>query len=267
MNEIEQLELILEQATPNSLVIFDVDEVLVYPTNIVQLQVASPFWEASMSDIEQRLGKDTRDMLHSIMLLQTQWDVTDKKIPKLIAALQMKKIQVLALTSFRRGKMGKIHSIEEWRNAQLKKYDIDFSISAGIAENCFEINPARNIVKQLNPVYKDGIIYTDLHSKSEVLCAFLEQASLKPKEIIFIDDRLSNVQDIENFCNTSSIKFIGIHDRRIMKKHTSFDENLGKYQFYYLEHFHIWLSDLEAIKHMANASINRLETVREQSKE
>jgi hypothetical protein len=58
MNEIEQLELILEQATPNSLVIFDVDEVLVYPTNIVQLQVASPFWEASMSDIEQRLGKD-----------------------------------------------------------------------------------------------------------------------------------------------------------------------------------------------------------------
>jgi hypothetical protein len=59
MDKIEQLHSILETASSTSLVIFDVDEVLVYPANIVQLQIASPFWEASMADIEKRLGKDT----------------------------------------------------------------------------------------------------------------------------------------------------------------------------------------------------------------
>src|SRR5437870_2871147 len=68
INDMVELTSVFKQVTPDSFVIFDVDEVLVYPENIVQLQVAAPFWEASMSELEKRRGKETRDLLHSIML-------------------------------------------------------------------------------------------------------------------------------------------------------------------------------------------------------
>lgn len=251
MNDINQLEPILAKATPDTLVIFDVDEVLLYPTNIVQLQIASPFWEASMADIEKRLGKSKRDLLHSIMLLQSKWKLTDKEIPDLIKMLQIKNIRVLALTSFRRGKMGMIPSLEDWRKIQLKKHNIDFSATTGISKDSFEVQLANDAFTEKKPVYKNGIIYTDLHSKNEVLSAFFEQTYLKPKEIIFIDDRSSNVEAIGNFCKMLNISFIGIHDQRVLKRsYNRFNENLGRYQFRYLEDHHVWLHDAEAMKNM-----------------
>lgn len=256
MHQIEQLETILEKATSNTMVIFDVDEVLVYPTNLVQLQAASPFWEATMSDIEKRLGKAQRDLLHSIMLLQSDWKLTDTALPGIIKNLQKRKIQVLALTSFRRGLLGNIQSVEDWRNLQLKNYDINFSITAGLPQNYFEINNLKESEGLKKPVYRDGIIYTDLHSKSDVLASFLKQLNLNPKEIIFIDDRLSNIQELETLCKNFNINYIGIHDDRILKKYSSFDENLGRYQFQHLEHKHTWLNDEEGRQKMAMSPEN-----------
>ena len=66
INDIGELAEVLKNLPPDSLVIFDVDEVLVYPENVVQLQIAAPFWEATMADLEKRRGKATRDLLHSI---------------------------------------------------------------------------------------------------------------------------------------------------------------------------------------------------------
>ncbi len=252
INEIEQLNTILKNVSLSSLVIFDVDEVLVYPENIVQLQIASSFWESTMVDFEKNLGEEKRDLLHSIMLLQSNWKLTNEMIPKLIHNLQLKKIKVLALTAFRSGKMGKIESVEDWRNMHLKKHDIDFSVTAGFPERYFEINKLNIINGKKIPVYKDGIMYTNHHPKGTVLKAFLEQVDFNPKEIIFIDDKIHNVRDVEEFCKVANIKFVGVHDNRIMAKHNIFDKNLGKYQFQYLEHYHVWLSDSEAKKKIAN---------------
>jgi hypothetical protein len=215
-----------------------------------------------MSDIENRLGKSKRDLLHSIMLLQSQWELTDKEIPDLIKKLQLKNIRVLALTSFRRGMLGQIPSIEDWRSTQLKKHNIDFNATTGITQDHFEIQSSNDTFSEKKPVYKNGIIYTDLHSKNEVLSAFFEQTDSKPKEIIFIDDRSGNVDAIEYFCKTLDISFIGIHDQRVLKRsHNRFNERLGKYQFRYLEYHHVWLQDTDAIRKMADRSINELEAI------
>ncbi len=263
MEHIEQLNNILDKATSKTLVIFDVDEVIVYPTNLIQLQPASPFWEAKMADIEKRLGKDKRDLLHSIMLLQSRWELIDATLPQIINTLQSRNIQVLALTSFRTGKMGKIQSIEDWRRQQLKNHNIDFKITAGISKSYFEINGLENSDGTKKPVYKDGIIYTDLQSKSVVLNAFLAHNHLNPNEIIFIDDRISNVEDLESFCNKININFIGIHDNRLLTKHPHFDPNLGQFQFFYLENHHVWLNDREAKEKMLQTPTNNIEVSRE----
>lgn len=249
ISEIKELALALKNVTPDSLVIFDVDEVLVYPENVVQLQVAAPFWEATMADLEKRRGKATRDLLHSIMLLQSKWQLTDAEVPSLIQDLQRQKIRVLALTTFWTGKMGKLKSVEDWRSTHLKEHHIDFSITAGIPKRYFNITKFDKVNGKAYPVYKDGIIYTNHYAnKGEILSAFLKQTNLNPTNIIFIDDKLKNIIDIENFCNAANINYTGIHDNRILKQYNTFDATLGKYQFDHLENHYVWLNDLEAKK-------------------
>lgn len=248
IHDVKELGTVLKNAPADALMIFDVDEVLVYPENIVQLQVAAPFWEATMDNLEKRLGKPTRDLLHSIMLLQSKWQLTDPEIPKLIQELQLQKIRMIALTAFRSGEMGKLQSVEDWRSGHLKKHNIDLSITAAMPKDYFEITQLTKVSGKNYPVYKDGIIYTNHYPKGEVLGAFLAQMNLKPKSIIFIDDKLSNILSVENFCNTAHIKYIGVHDNRIIKNHNIFNKSLGEYQFDHLERHHVWLSDLEAKK-------------------
>lgn len=248
IQDVKELATVLKKAPADALVIFDVDEVLVYPENIVQLQVASSFFEGTMDNIEKRLGKPTRDLLHSILLLQSKWQLTDPEIPQLIQDLQLQKIRMIALTAFRSGEMGKLPSVEDWRSGHLKKHNIDLSITAGMPKNYFEITQLTKIKEKDFPVYKDGIIYTNHYPKGEVLGAFLAQTNIQPKSIIFVDDKISNIHSVENFCKSANIKYLGIHDNRIFKDHNIFDKSLGEYQFQYLEHNKTWLSDLEAKK-------------------
>lgn len=263
ISRVEELASVLKNATPDSLVIFDVDEVLVYPENVVQLQVAAPFWEATMADLEKRRGKSTRDLLHSIMLLQSKWQLTDVEIPVLIENLQRQKLRVLALTTFWAGKMGKLKSVEDWRNTHLKSHNIDFRITAGVPKSYFEITQFDKGPKRPYPVYKDGIIYTNHYAnKGEVLAAFLAQINLKPKAIIFIDDKLSNIITVENFCKVANISYTGIHDNRIIKNHNTFNTALGKYQFDHLEKHHVWLRDVDAKKMMHDEKNNSVQSQR-----
>jgi hypothetical protein len=257
INEMKQLQNILKTANVNSLVIFDVDEVLIYPENVVQLQIASPFWESSMIVLEQRLGKEKRDLLHSIMLLQSNWKLTDNIIPDIIYDLQLRKIKVLALTAFRGGKMGKINLVADWRNNNLKKHGIIFTSTKYFPKKYFKINKLKTKNKEEVPIYKDGIIYANNLPKGQVLKAFLSEINFMPKEIIFIDDRISNIKNVENFCKTKNIHFLGIHYTNVMKKHSIFNKRIGEYQFYYLEHNHIWLSDSEAERKMIQRQVQR----------
>ncbi len=249
VNHVGQLSSILKNTSPDALIIFDVDEVLVYPENVVQLQVAADFWEDTMENIEKRMGKEKRNAMHATMLLQSTWALTDPEIPMLIQALQSKKNTVLALTAFWVGKMGEIESVEHWRSDQLRHYGIDFSINAIVKNMHFEIN--NNHLATRNPenlpVYHEGIIFTNRHQKGEVISAFLKQINFTPKEIVFIDDRMSHIKDLENYCSSKNIPYVGIHDNRIFNKHHHFNEKLGKFQFEYLEKYQVWLKDGEAM--------------------
>ena len=59
--------------------------------------------------------------------------------------------------------------------------------------------------------YDRGIIFCDRgNKKSEVLIPFLRQIEL-PKRIVFIDDKLSHVQDVESCLASLGVEFVGIH--------------------------------------------------------
>lgn len=249
INHFEQLSTTLKNAPPEALIVFDVDEVLVYPQNIVQLQVAADFWESTMDNIEQRLGRERRNDLHAIMLLQSKWFLTDPKMPTLIQTLQAKKHKIVALTAFWTGKMGNIESVESWRINQLKNNGINLSVNPMLKQTYLQISN-ETFLKRTDrhlPVYQEGVIFTSRHPKGEVIKAFLKQLNYTPKEIIFIDDRIKNVKELADFCKAENIPYLGLHDKRLLLKFNTFNERLGKFQFERLEKDSVWLGDPEAI--------------------
>ncbi len=59
-------------------------------------------------------------------------------------------------------------------------------------------------------LYIDGIIFSGNHNKGEMLTSWLNKISYHPKKIIFIDDKLKNLQAVETAVHKRDYPFIGI---------------------------------------------------------
>lgn len=91
--------------------------------------------------------------------------------------------------------------------AQLKSVDIDFSPCQKQLPKCVH----RFANMNSRPLYQHGIIFATMHhKKSEVLFAFLEQFSIDLDYLIFVDDKIHHVIDIEQACQERGIHCIGI---------------------------------------------------------
>lgn len=61
------------------------------------------------------------------------------------------------------------------------------------------------------PLYTQGILFgTPFNKKSQILFKFLDENKVFPECIIFIDDKLSHVEDLSKACHERNISFFGI---------------------------------------------------------
>lgn len=72
-------------------------------------------------------------------------------------------------------------------------------------------------------LYINGIIFSGSHSKGEMLVSWLKQSKYRPKKIIFIDDKLKNLESVEQALHQRDYPFIGIrygHEDETVKNFT-----------------------------------------------
>ena len=132
--------------------------------------------------------KDLEDSLSLSYLLPKKL-LIEKESPLLIKKLQEKGVTVLALTSFPIGSMGLIPDVAEWRVNLLKEFNLRFSTSLG----------------QSFPLLREGILFAEGHKKGDVLRSFFAHSGFYPSKVIFIDDLLSNVENVK-----STMRSLGI---------------------------------------------------------
>ena len=77
------------------------------------------------------------------------------------------------------------------------------------------------------PIFQQGVLFTDTSSKKESLAVLLELMQWHPTKIIFIDDRLHYLEEIEQLAIELGIPFIGIHYRASELIPYEFDEELA----------------------------------------
>lgn len=244
--EVDSLHAIQKQAPPlgqNALVLFDVDDTLLIPNDAVLRPCGKVLLKKYISqNLENPAIKYPYDYLHSEVLLNAKSSVVDPGFPQFIKQLQHRKIPAIAFTAAPGGKLGRIHSMADWRIDQLKKFGFDFSQAF---PNLYLEFP-KQCDKQYPPLFKSGVLFSSRHPKGPVLSQFLKRIHLRPTIVVLIDDKIENLETTQCALDEMGIEFIGFYYTAAEKLPCYLDEKIAEFQFCYLVENGVWLSDEEA---------------------
>lgn len=239
---LSQAEQTLEALNDTALVVFDVDETLIFSVDKVRRRhpeaVISDFHKAHFTDVIQNVSH--REYLDSIMLKMTIQNLVEPKSAILIRTMQEKNIRVIALTHMHAGPYLTIESMEQWRYQQLYDLGIDLAIH----------NPAIVVLDNLPkgrisyPVLHKGVFATSRScSKGKALAEFIKQLENKPKTVIFFDDFLEHVQSVDQEMKALGIPCTVFHYRFTERAQEAVDTEIATLQYQHLIENEQWLSD------------------------
>lgn len=246
LKPVDSLDPIIEElnkADKETLVIFDVDYVLLVPKDLIARPSGRELRRTLFPKIEKEIGKERLDYLLSILRSQGGSELVDGRLPELLKNLQSRPVKVIALTGQGYGPIGIIKDEGSLRVQELKKLNLDFR-NAFPSLKSFVLNIPTP--KHQPPLCREGIIFTDHSSKGEALIAFLQKVKWSPKKIIVIDDgseHLEHIQEALKSNHLNGILFLYIDGKLAAEKP---DPAIAKTQFDYLIKNEKWLNDEQA---------------------
>lgn len=203
----------LSSADAHTLALFDIDLVLLQPRD--------PAFQKPNVDRHREIAKrimagllsDKREACLNLMLLSSESILVDTETPAFLRELSAKGVASMALTAGFTGPFAEIPRMEDWKIQRLQQLGIDFTVTA---PHQAAITFTQFPTSQRNyPLYKKGILFAPAPSASKgaVLVSYLSQAEYVPSRIVFVDDRVDNIQDVEQALAKSfpEIAFTGIH--------------------------------------------------------
>ena len=191
---------ILERADYNTLVVFDVDMVLLHSKEPA-FQMPNLLHHYSLiAEVMADLNLEEKDLLLHYPLIEGEAETLDSEIPMMILQLQARHIQTIACTAILSGSIAPEPDMMAWRIKQLAHLGMDFSRTApnSIAFQSIQFPTYRGNA----PQYQDGVLITNgehgpVH-KGDALVALLKTMPMQPNQIIMIDDRLKNLENVNN---------------------------------------------------------------------
>lgn len=249
ISSLKILEDQIEKLDTETLVVFDVDEVLFTDRDAILKPVGDPlkcqifneYYTKAKADHEKKQVSETL----SLPLKLAQKELVESSIPQIIQRLQKRSIRVIALTSCPTKPFGVIKDFEAWRLNHINEFGIDFSQ----AFPCYHRFILEKLYSNytLPPVYHQGVLFAGDFPKAEVLSAFLDTVSFKPKKIIFIDNMYCHLQQMQTKLKQLNIPYKGYYYVKVQKdSENDLNEEIARFQFEYLFQTKKWLSDQEA---------------------
>ncbi|HJD56216.1 MAG TPA: DUF2608 domain-containing protein [Rickettsia endosymbiont of Pyrocoelia pectoralis] len=240
-NDFEVIEEYVNKADKDTLVIFDVDDVLMMPTD--EFAVNNPIRKELTQKLRERYSKEELNYLYSCVFEKRTVQPVNQNMRGLIKSLEQRNISAIALTGWWTGKYGKVNEMEKLRFVGLKQVNISFINTSPFKEDMIFLELQN---KSGVPMLKDGVILTALADQGLVLKAALEKSNLHFKKIIFIDDDLEYLKSVEKVCSELNIDFQGIHyGAAKIAPLPILDKEKEQLRYEILEKEHIWLLDKE----------------------
>jgi len=226
------------------LVIFDVDHVLIRPTDEYAISNV-PYRDQRWKELMCNCNPAEEVNYYGAVVANASWLLVDPEILDILRALQNSGINAIALTSLYTGVHEKIKNLEDWRINQLLSMDFDFSkLSPLPLKSNLAMPDLENGYG--HPMLKSGIIFTAQLSKGRILCELFNRLKYKPRKITFIDDDENNVKSVYEFAKSAGITFSGFIYRAIdLVPATVVNEEVEELRFQILLKEKKWLSYTE----------------------
>lgn len=237
-----QISQILEELDQDSLVFFDVDDVLIMDN--AEYRLTHPYRLEWRINSKNRLSSFERAFLFSIILKNRTIRLVDASITDILQSLWQKQIPTMALTKLYTGQFGVIEDFTNWRLNELKAINIDFSRSTPMRDEIL-LKELQQTVGGI-PTMKEGVILTANVDKGQVLENILHKKKYYPKKIIFVDDVLENLESVSKICSNLQIDFHGFEfTGALLVPEAELDYASEKLRFEILEKEHRWIPDLK----------------------
>lgn len=201
------------EADSKTLAIFDVDMVLVQPSDPAFQMANMKRFGAISKRIMKEVPTEKQMMFLSLMTISSDPVLIDNSTPQFLKQIIQKGIPTMALTANLTGSFGTIRNMEQWRVNSLRCLGIDFSESAPYKAPLMFDNLASYRGYYSN--YLNGILFVNgtVVSKGDAFLSFIEKTKLSPERIIFIDDREDNLKSLEAAIQKldQPIEYHGLH--------------------------------------------------------
>lgn len=233
--EIKHFDEIETYVDKDTLLLLDIDDTLLSPCQML----GGDQW------FRHRLEKHLEEHMNFTKALElavaewvavrhmTQMELVEEGINTSLKRLQKRGFFVMGLTA--QGCALSHRTVEH-----LRHHDIDLSIASPLTTPYYYEDQDQGIL------FRKGILFTSGTPKGRALIHLLEHFSWQPKKIVFVDDRESNLVDVEQAALDKTIDFIGLRYGYADGRKEQFDPSLADIQ---LKHslFHSILSDEEAL--------------------
>lgn len=219
MEEVHQhIDHCLQEAS-DMLVAFDIDMTLTVPQhpacyhpNVQQNKIAIGR-HMLLQRVFRCMSKTEEDKVLTLGTQLPAQQLIEANTPALIASLQARGVRSIALTASLSGGVAGLRNLKERRLEGLRQVGIDFSKTFPHEDILFSEFPSHN---NHYPIYHQGILYANggngANNKGAVLVAFLRKVDWVPRQVVLVDDLVSNLTSVARALAAfdPTIQFIGI---------------------------------------------------------
>lgn len=236
---IKEIVPLLRTLDERDLVAWDVDQVILTGKDLIHRPAVNQIGPKIFKETVEKYGLEKALLLRSRVLLETRWELVDEKIPAVIHDLQNNKVRTIALTAVRTNSLGQITDPMQWRVDSLRELGVNFKWPTPLDKQVWEDNTG----------YLDGVVGTGGQRKGTVLLRFLDKAKFKPRTVVFIDDKLDNVENVQEACKRIGIEnFYGFQfEAEAFAKDPVPDPCMLRFQLEEAAQGRVWPSDQEAL--------------------
>lgn len=232
-------EIVMSEVDEGSLVLFDVDDVLMAPTE--DFDFRSRVRKDLKKDLSKKYTEEEIQSLFADFFRKRRVRLVSTKMPLLLSVLSEQKTPTAALSAWWTGAFGSIEKMEALRIEGLAQLGLSFGEMFPFEDRRFD-----NYVTEEGrvPMILSGVIITALADKGDVLAMALDSHDLRTQKIIFIDDQLTYLAQVAECCRERGLDFIGIHYTEASQiPLPELDLEKEIYRFAVLEKEGIWLLD------------------------
>ena len=226
--EVKYFKEIASHIDQETLVVFDLDNTLIQTSQTL----GSDQWFSKEIERNIEKGMEFNDALEMALEIyvpvqnKTSVTLVEEGITEFIDDLKDQGNSIIALTA-------RNHNLQEATIRQLQ--------SVGITFNTDEFNQTSLDLKGDGTVNTlKGIVFLDGQNKGTYLLSFLDTMNWNPKKIVFVDDKLKNVKDVEEALNKRGVDCTGIRYGHLDEKVESINMTVADVQ---LQFFNQLLSD------------------------